>query len=102
MEKQAKPLEGVELLLDRVIIEKIPVKDEVRETGFTVPAAAREANINLPKYGFIVACGPGVTKVKPGDKICFLFYSGTPLSIGEKQFLIMREFDIVFVLTKKQ
>lgn len=103
---EGNPLEGVELLLDRVIVEKIKVVDEVRETGFTVPASARENNINLPKYGYIVAAGPGdpnrgEMKVKVGDKVCFMFYSGTPLTFGDRQFLIMREFDVAFIIDKK-
>lgn len=98
-----KALEGVEMLLDKIIVERIAIKDEIRETGFTVPAAAREQNINLPKYGYVVAAGPGdpsrgEMKVKVGDKVCYMFYSGTPLSIGERQFLIMREFDVAFIL----
>lgn len=102
---EGTPLSWVELLLDRVIVEKIAVEDEVRETRFTVPASAREQNINLPKYGYIVAAGPGdpnkgQMKVKVGDKVCFMFYSGTPLSIGEKQYMIMREPDIAFIIRK--
>lgn len=105
MDKQAKILDNIELLMDRIIVERIPVKDEIRETGFTVPASAREANINLPKYGYVVAAGPGDPvkgdmRVKVGDKVCYMFYSGTPLSIGDRQFLIMREFDVAFIINK--
>lgn len=101
--KKVKPLENVELLLDRIIIERMKVQDEVRETGFTVPAEARAKNINLPQYGHVVAVGPGdpakgPLKVKAGDKVCFSFYSGIPLSIADRQFLIMREYDVIFIL----
>lgn len=98
-------LEGVELMLDRIIVEAVPVKDEIRETGFTVPADARAKNINLPKFGIVVAAGKGdpgkgEMKVKVGDKVCYAFYSGVPLSMGDRQFLIMREFDVIFILNK--
>lgn len=103
--KENLPLEGVELLLDRVIIEGIKVKDEVTATGFTVPAEARAKTTNLPKYGYVVAVGPGDPakgdmKVKVGDMVCYLFYSGTPLSMGDRQFLIMREVDIAFIIKR--
>lgn len=103
--EEVKPLEGVELLLDRVIIEAIKVKDEVTTTGFTVPADARAKTVNLPKYGYVVACGPGDPakgdmKVKVGDMVCYIFYSGTPLSMGDREFLIMREVDIVMIIKK--
>lgn len=104
--KKIMILDNVELLLDRIIVQKIAARDEVTETGFTVPADAREKNINLPKYGYVVAAGPGdpargAMKCKVGDKVCFLFYSGTPLSIDDKQFMIMREFDVVFIIKEK-
>lgn len=103
--KENLPLEGVELLLDRVIIEGIKEKDEVSETGFAFKAEWRAKTTNLPKFGYIVAAGPGdpakgEMKVKVGDKVCYLFYSGTPISMGDRQFLIMREVDIVFIIKK--
>lgn len=103
--EEVNPFEGCELMLDRIIVEGIKREDEVRETGFTVPAAAREAAINLPKYGIVMACGPGdmnkgEMKVKVGDKICYAFYSGVPISVRDRHFLIMREFDVIFILKK--
>lgn len=103
--KKNSPLEGVELMLDRLIIEPIAIKDEIRETGFVVPAVAREKSVNLPKYGIVVAAGAGdpgkgEMKVKVGDMICYAFYSGVPLSTGGRQFLILREFDVIFILKK--
>lgn len=97
----------VELLLDRVIIEQIKAEDEERSSGFTVPAAARANNINLPKYGWIVAAGPGdpakgPMTVKVGDMVCYTFYSGTPLTFGSTNYMIMREGDIVFTLPNKK
>ena len=103
-EKNA-PLTNIELTLDRIIVEGIAIKDEIRETGFTVPAHAREKSINLPKYGIVVATGPGdpgkgEMKVKVGDKVCYAFYSGVPLSMDDRNFLIMREFDVIFTIKK--
>lgn len=104
MEKTIKL--GVELQLDRIIVEQIKVTDEQRESGFTVPAAAREKNVNLPKYGWIVAVGPGDPQkgpmtLKVGDLICYQFYSGTPLTFNKTDYMIMRAGDVVFTLPNK-
>ena len=100
---QTNPFEGCKLMGDRLIIEAIKVEDEQRETGFTIPAPIRMQNVNLPKYGVVMAVGPGdpakgPLPVKVGDKICYAFYGGTPISVRDRQFLIMRAFDIHFIL----
>lgn len=96
----------VELLLDRVIIEGIKKEDEQRASGFTVPAKAREQNQNLPKYGYIVAVGPGdpakgKMSVRVGDLVMYQFYSGVPLTMNNTDYLVMREGDICFIMPNK-
>lgn len=97
----------VELLLDRIIVEQIKAEDEQRTSGFTVPAQARENNVNLPKYGWVVAVGPGdpakgKMTVKVGDMICYQFFSGVPLTFDKTNYMIMREGDVVFTLPNKK
>lgn len=103
------PLEHIDLGGDSLIMEVIPVKDEKTKSGFTVPADVRARSINIPKYGNIARCGPEMKKkfgvegktLKQGDMVSFMFYSGTPLEYDGKQYLIMREFDVQFIINKK-
>ncbi len=90
-------------LHDRVVIE--PVEQEEKTLGgIIVPDTAKEK----PVQGKILATGPGVRNedgalqpldVKKGDAILYGKYSGTEIKIDGKELVIMRESDILGVLT---
>ncbi len=102
--KKVEPLKVVkELLLDRIILQAIKQSDIELESGIVIPAFAAEKSVNLPKFGYVVAAGPGdpnkgEMKVKVGDKVCYAFYSGIPMTVGKVDYLIMRDFDVLFIL----
>ena len=82
---------------DRVVVE--PAKAEAKTTGgIIIPDTAKEK----PQKGKIVAVGPGKdgTKltVKKGDKVLYGKYSGQEINYEGKDYLIMREDDILVVL----
>ena len=86
---------------DRVIIEQ-EVAEAKTESGIVLPDTAQEK----PQLGTIVAVGPGrVTddgktvpmSVKKGDVVIFAKYGGTELKDGGKDFLIIKESDILAV-----
>lgn len=94
---------NVQLLLDRVIILPVKVGDEKRASGIEITEEQRKKYANLPRFGHIVAVGPGDPgrgdmTVKKGDLISFLFYSGTPFEFNGQTHLIMREFDIIMII----
>ena len=89
-------------LHDRVIIKRL---EEERKTasGIVIPDTAAEK----PDQGEVLAVGPGkknedgkVTPVdvKVGDKILFGKYSGSEVQVEDKEYLILREDDILAVL----
>jgi chaperonin GroES len=88
----------VKPLADRVVVK--PLEElEVKKGGIIIPDTAKEK----PMQGEIVEVGPGrVTddgktvemQVKKGDKVLYGKYSGTEVSIGSEELLIMRESDI--------
>ena len=89
-------------LSDRVVVEAAPA-DEVSSGGIILPDTAQEK----PQQGTIVAVGPGKASdagsiikmtVKKGDKILYGKYSGTDVTIGGNEYMIMRESDILAVL----
>jgi chaperonin GroES len=76
---------------------------EVKKGGIIIPDTAKEK----PQEGEVIAVGPGkVTEdgklqamsVKVGDKILFGKWSGNEVKLGEEEYLIMREEDILGVL----
>ena len=93
---------NVKPLGDRVLVEAVEEK-EVKKGGIIIPDTAKEK----PQEGEVIAVGPGkVTddgklqpmSVKVGDKILFGKYSGSEVKLGDDEFLIMREEDVLGIL----
>jgi chaperonin GroES len=90
-------------LQDRVIVKRIDQDEEVRG-GIVIPDTAKEK----PQEGEIVAAGDGkvlesgqkvAMSVKPGDRILFGKYSGTEVKIDDHEYLIMREDEVLGILS---
>ncbi len=90
-------------LHDRVVIEPME-QEEKTPGGIIVPDTAKEK----PMQGKVIAVGPGARNedgalqppdVKKGDTILYGKYSGTEVKIDNEELLIMRESDIMGVLT---
>jgi chaperonin GroES len=89
-------------LQDRVMVKRLEEK-ETKKGGIIIPDTAKEK----PQEGEVVAVGPGkVTDdgkrqpmdVKAGDKILFGKYSGSEVKLGDDEYLIMRQEDILGIL----
>lgn len=88
---------NIKPLADRVIIE--PSAAEAKTAGgIIIPDTAKEK----PQKGVVVAVGPGKKDepltVKEGDNVLYGKYSGTEINFGDKEYLIMRESDIVAII----
>ena len=89
-------------LHDRIIVERIE-EETMTASGIIIPDSAKEK----PQEGSVVAVGKGkVTEdgkilaldVKVGDKVLFGKYSGTEIKIEGKEYLMMREDDVLGVV----
>jgi chaperonin GroES len=89
-------------LHDRILIERLEEK-EVKKGGIIIPDTAKEK----PQEGKVIAVGNGkVTEegkkipldVKAGDKILFGKYSGSEVKLDDKEYLILREEDVLAIL----
>ena len=89
-------------LHDRLLVERLEEK-EVKKGGIIIPDTAKEK----PQEGKVIAVGNGkVTDegkkipldVKAGDTILFGKYSGSEVKIDDKEYLIMREDDVLAIL----
>ena len=89
-------------LHDRVVIKRIEEKETVKG-GIIIPDTAKEK----PQEGEVIAVGKGKREkgeltpldVKVGDRILFGKYSGTEIKIDGEDFLIMREEEVLGILT---
>ena len=90
-------------LHDRVLVKRVQ-SDEKTKGGLIIPDTAKEK----PAEGEIVAVGEGARKdsgeliapvVKAGDRILFGKWSGTEVKIDGEDLLIMKESDILGIIT---
>ncbi|MBI49072.1 MAG: co-chaperone GroES [Crocinitomicaceae bacterium] len=81
-------------LADRVLIEPAEA-DKTTASGIIIPDSAKEKS----QSGVVVAVGPGKkdepTMVKVGETVLYGKFSGSELSIDGKDYMIMREADIL-------
>jgi len=88
---------NVKPLADRVLIEPAAAEQKTAG-GIIIPDTAKEK----PQRGTVVAVGPGKKdeplSVKVGDLVLYGKYAGTEISIEGKDYLIMRESDIVAII----
>ena len=90
-------------LHDRVLVERIE-SDEKTAGGLIIPDSAKEK----PAEGKVVAVGAGAKDedgdriamdVKEGDKVLFGKWSGTEITLDGKELLIMKESDILEIIS---
>ena len=93
---------NVKPLGDRVLVQPVE-ENEVKKGGIIIPDTAKEK----PQEGKIVALGTGKRDddgklvpftVKKGDRVLISKYGGTEIKIDDKNYLIMREEDILGVI----
>jgi chaperonin GroES len=89
-------------LADRVVVKAIE-EMEMKKGSIIIPDTAKER----PMQGEVVEVGPGkneegktiAMEVKKGDKVLYGKYSGTEVTIDGTEYLIMRESDILAVIS---
>ena len=89
-------------LNDRVLVKRLE-SEEKTAGGLFIPDTAKEK----PSKGQVVAAGPGkagengervALAVKAGDMVLFNKYAGTEVKLDDKEYLIVRQSDILAVV----
>ena len=89
-------------LADRVVVKPLEDTEQMRG-GLYIPDTAKEK----PQQGEIIAAGPGKYEdgklvpmsVKVGDKVLYGKYSGTEITLDNEQYLILRESDVLAIVS---
>ena len=93
-------------LNDRVVLTRIDAEEKTAG-GIIIPDTAKEK----PQQGKVVAVGPGgrdengkliPLDLKVGDSVLFGKWSGTEVKIEGVEYLIMKESDVMGVLTEAE
>jgi len=86
---------------DRVVIKQLEA-EETTKSGIVLPSQAKEK----PQQAQVVAVGPGGVvdgkeikmEVKPGDKVIYSKYAGTEVKMGDDEYIIVRQNDILAIV----
>ncbi len=87
---------------DRLLVRRLE-EEEVKKGGIIIPDSAKEK----PMEAKVVEVGTGKTDdsgkkvsfdVKKGDRILIGKYSGTDVTIDDKEYLIIREEDVLAIV----
>jgi len=90
---------------DRIVVEPLEAEEKTKG-GIILPDTAKEK----PQEGKVVAVGKGKVgedgkpvpmEIKVGDKVLYGKYSGTEITIDDKEYIILKEEDILAVVEDK-
>ena len=89
-------------LADRIVVKQLDAQEKTK-SGLILPDSAKEK----PQAATVIAVGTGrllddgaikALEVKNGDRILYGKYSGTEVSIGGEDYLILREEDVLAIV----
>ena len=91
----------IQPLADRILVEVLEAKDKTK-AGIYLPETAKEK----PQEAKVIAVGKGKVsdgkvvppELKAGDKILFGKYSGTEITVDDKEYLILKEEDVLAII----
>ncbi len=86
---------------DKVVLKQLKA-EETTKSGIVLPGQAQEK----PQQAEVVAVGPGgmvdgkeiPMQVKVGNKVIYSKYSGTEVKLGNEEFVVVKQSDIVAIV----
>ena len=86
---------------DKVVLKQLEA-EETTASGIVLPGNAQEK----PQQAEVIAVGPGgivdgkevKMQVSVGDKVIYSKYAGTEVKLGDEEFIVVRQNDIVAIV----
>jgi chaperonin GroES len=86
---------------DKIVLKQLEAEEKTK-SGIVLPGTAKEK----PQEAEVVAVGPGgvvdgkdvVMQVEVGQKVIYSKYSGTDVKLGDDEFVIVKQSDILAVV----
>ena len=86
---------------DKVVLKQLEA-EETTASGIVLPGNAQEK----PQQAEVIAVGPGGVvdgkevkmQVSVGDKVIYSKYAGTEVKLGDDEFIVVRQIDIVAIV----
>lgn len=92
---------NIKPLFDRIVLKQI-ILNKTTSSGLVLSENSQEK----PLIGEVIEVGDGIIAednkqvmvVKKGDKVLFSKYAGTPFKLDQKEFIIIRQSDILAII----
>ncbi len=93
-------------LYDRIIVKRLE-EEKQTASGIVIPDTAKEK----PEQGQVIAVGSGrllqdgttiSLQVKPGETVLFGKYSGQTVKLGDEEYLVLKEEDVLGIIEPGQ
>ena len=86
---------------DKVVLKQL-LAEETTKSGIVLPGQAKEK----PQQAEVIAVGPGgvvdgkevTMQVKVGDKVIYSKYAGTDVKLGDDEYIVVKQNDIVAIV----
>jgi len=86
---------------DKIVLKQLEA-EETTASGIVLPGNAQEK----PQQAEVIAVGPGGVvdgkevkmQVSVGDKVIYSKYAGTEVKLGDEEFIVVRQNDIVAIV----
>ena len=86
---------------DKVVLKQAEV-EETTKSGIILTQSSKEK----PQYADVIAVGPGgmvdgkevTMQVKVGDRVIYSKYSGTDVKLGDDEYVVVKQSDIVAIV----
>jgi len=86
---------------EKVVLKQL-LAEETTKSGIVLPGQAKEK----PQQAEVVAVGPGgvvdgkevTMQVKVGDKVIYSKYAGTDVKLGDDEYIVVKQNDIVAIV----
>lgn len=86
---------------DKVVLKQL-LAEETTKSGIVLPGQAKEK----PQQAEVIAVGPGgvvdgkevTMQVKVGDKVIYSKYAGTEVKLGDEEYIVVKQNDIVAIV----
>ena len=86
---------------DKVVLKQL-LAEETTKSGIVLPGQAKEK----PQQAEVIAVGPGgmvdgkevAMQVKVGDKVIYSKYAGTEVKLGDDEYIVVKQNDIVAIV----
>ncbi len=92
--------QSIRMTADRILVRRPDEGERTSKGGLLIPATAASVNKRCV-WGEVVAVGPNVRNIEPGDHVLHVPEGGLEVEIRGEEYLLLRERDVHAVASER-